>query len=430
MTTSWDCFDTLVTRVRFDPLTVFDWMGKKHGLANFTHRRKAAESRAPDTLFSIYEELAKDYQWTEEEKAFYKKAEIQAEIEQCVPIQENLRRVKDGDLIVSDMYLPREVIEGILRKNGLNKAVSIHVSTGGKSSGTIWKFLPPIDLHVGDNLHSDVNSPNAYGISAEHYTNFHYSTLEQLIGGDLALLIRVVRLANPYEPGTTLHRMWLEQSQLNVPALILAAASLPPENLAFVHRDCVHLQRIHEQLHGCQNVAFHCSRIAMEEKGREWNDYVLNTAKGRTIVDLQGTGGSIGRYWAEAFYERPEIIYVTGMMAVGKALITIPTDVIERFNSSPLGSLGRFPERFENEFDQDVLECQKLAIDKTIQYMPYFSLKQENLSLLARLVSLMYNSHTPALNKHRSNHSIDGEENDWPTERILDDTIAIGMAFA
>lgn len=429
MTTSWDCFDTLVTRVGFDPLTVFDWMGEKYGLANFTQRRKAAESRAPETLFSIYEELAKDYQWTEDEKAFYKKAEIQAEIEQCIPIQENLRRVKDGDLIVSDMYLPREVIEGILRKNGLSNAVSIYVSTGGKSSGTIWKHLPSIDLHVGDNLHSDVNSPRAHGISAEHYTNFHCSTLEQLVGGDLGLLMRAVRLANPYEPKTILHRMWLEQSQLNVPVLVLASASLPSENLAFVHRDCVHLQRIHEQLHGCQNVAFHCSRIAMKEKGEEWSHYVTNTAKGRIIVDLQGTGGSVRKYWEEAFYEKPEIIYVTGMMTAGKALVTIPTDVIERFNSSPLGSLGRFPNRFKNEFDEDVLECQRLAIDKAIQYMPYFSLKQENLHLLARLISLMYYSHTPIWNKHQSNHAIETVEHDWPTTRALDDTIAIGMAF-
>lgn len=430
MTTSWDCFDTLVTRVRLDPLTVFDWMGEKYGLADFTRRRKAAESRAPETLFSIYEELAKDYQWTEEEKAFYKRAEIQAEIDQCVPIEENLRQVKDGDLIVSDMYLPREVIEGILRKNGLNKAVSIYVSTGGKSSGTIWKSLPSIDLHVGDNLHSDVNSPKAFGIPAEHYTNFHCSTLESLIGGDLGLLMRAVRLANPYTSETYLHRMWLEQSQLNVPALILAAASLPSENLAFVHRDCVHLQRIHEQLHGRQNVAFHCSRIAMEEGGESWKSYVINTAKDRTIVDLQGTGGSVAKYWMRTFNQKPKIIYVTGMMAEGDALITIPTDVIERFNSSPLGSLGKFPARFENEFEEDVLECQRLAIDTAIKYIPYFSLKQENLDLLGRLVLIMYNSHTPILNQHRSNHAKEHEENDWPADRILDDTMAIDMAFS
>lgn len=429
MTTSWDCFDTLVTRMRFNPLTVFDWMEKKYVLPDFTRRRKAAESRAPETLFSIYEELAKDYQWTEDQKAFYKRAEIQAEIEQCVPIEGNLRQVKDGDLIVSDMYLPREVIEAILRKNGLSKAVSIYVSTGGKSSGTIWKYLPSIDLHVGDNLHSDVNSPNAVGIAAKHYTDFEPTTLEQLVGGELGLLMRVVRLANPYDPDTILHRMWLEQAQLNVPALVLAAASLPSENLAFVHRDCVHLQRIHEQIHGCQNVTFHCSRIAMEKKGRAWSDYVVNTAKGRIIVDLQGTGGSVGRYWADAFYEKPEIIYVTGMMTEGKALVTIPTDVIERFNSSPLGSLGEFPQRFTCEFAEEVVECQRRAIDAAIQYMPYFDLRKENLALLSRLIILMYHSFTPLWNNHQSNHESGSIENNWPVERALDDMIAIGIAF-
>ena len=429
MTTSWDCFDTLVTRARFDPLSVFDWMGEQYNLANFTQRRKAAESRAPNTLFSIYEELAKDFQWTEGAKEYYKQKEIEAELKHCLPIEENLKKVKDGDLIVSDMYLPREAIEAILRKNGMNKAVSFHVSTGGKSSGTIWPHLPSIDLHVGDNFHSDVSSPRSHGINALHYTNMNFSLHEQAVGGELALLMRVVRLANPYPPDTDFHRLWFEQAQLNVPALVLAAASLPKKNLAFVWRDCVHLQRIHEQLHGTHNVQFHCSRIAMASGGEQWKKYVENVAKGKIIIDLQGSGRSVVQYWRDNFQEMPQLLYVTGMMSYGHALITTPTDVIERFNSCSFGSMAQFPERFKNEFEDEFLQCQQRAIDKAIEYMPFFNLEEENLPLLGSIIQLMYHSETPLLVPHQSNHCINDKEADWPADRALDDKMAISRIF-
>lgn len=430
MTTSWDCFDTLVTRARFDPLSVFHWMGEEYGLVNFTQRRKAAESRAPNTLFSIYEELANDFQWTTEEKECYKQKEIKAELKHCLPIEENLQKVKDGDLIVSDMYLPREAIESILRKNGMNKAVSFYVSTGGKSSGTIWPHLPPIDLHVGDNFHSDVSSPQSHGIQAKHYTDINFSPYEKAIGGELALLMRVVRLANPYPQDSSFYRLWFEQSQLNVPALVLASASLPKERLAFVWRDCVHLQRIHEQLHGVQNISFHCSRVAMGAGGEQWKRYVENTAKGRIIVDLQGSGRSMVQYWDDAFKEKPELLYVTGMMAYGKALIATPTDVIERFNSCGLGSMAQFPNRFSNEFTKELLHCQSSAIDKAIQYMPFFNLTTQDLPLLGKIIQLMYHSVTPTITPHQSNHCTQHAELDWPVSRIMDDTIAISRVFS
>lgn len=80
MTNSWDCFDTLVARRRFTPISVFDELAEIHGLPDFTKRRRAAESRAPETLDSIYDELAKDYGWSETEKDHFKDQEIEAEL--------------------------------------------------------------------------------------------------------------------------------------------------------------------------------------------------------------------------------------------------------------------------------------------------------------------------------------------------------------
>jgi hypothetical protein len=404
MTTSWDCFDTLVARRRFDPLTVFDDMSKKLELDNFTQRRKAAESRAPWTLDSIYEELAKDYGWGEYEKAYYKEQEILAEIDHCCPVGETIRQVKDGDLIVSDMYLPAWAIELILRNCGLDKEITVYVSTGGKSSGAIWRSLLPIEKHIGDNYHSDVTSPQAHGIQGIHFTKTGFTELEQRIGGDLALLMRIVRIANPYEPGTVLGVMWDEQAQLNIPTLVLAALEIPERGVAFVTRDCVHLQPIHEAIHGTINPSFHCSRLAFLGKSQGLKRHAEKAALGQTIVDLQGTGGSIARYWLEEFGEMPNLLYVTGTMPHGRLLAPCLHDAIERFNSSPLGSIGKeWPERLPCEYDEEVLMLQKRAVECAISHLPYFSIAS-NLEQLRMLVGLMPSSVTVKENNHSSSH--------------------------
>jgi hypothetical protein len=403
MTTSWDCFDTLVTRRRLDPLSVFDDMGKKLGLDNFTVRRKAAEGRAPWTLHTIYAELAKDYQWTDSQSEYYKQEEINAELEHCCPIVENINRVEDGDLIVSDMYLPSEAVEAILRKNGLDRDVQVTVTTGGKSSGTIWSTLPHIDLHVGDNFHSDVASPTSVGIKGEHYTDVHLTPFEQSMGGDMALLMRVIRLACPYEKGSLMWHMWIDQAGLNIPTLILASLEIPPDNVAFVMRDSVHLKRIYEALHNTASTEFHCSRIALKSGGSAWKEYVETTAKGKLIVDLQGTGGSIINYWRQTFHEDPQLLYLTGTLRLGTLLAPCLHDAIERFNSSPLGSLAAYPDRKPCEFSEDVLNCQEKAVSSAIAHLPYFNFSP-NIEVFRFLVEQMPHTTTFKENIHVDNH--------------------------
>ncbi len=403
MTTSWDCFDTLVTRRKFNPLSVFDAMGEGLGLQGFTHRRKAAESRCPWTLQTIYDELSKDYGWNENEKQYYMQAEINAELEHCCPIVENINKVENGDLIVSDMYLPKEAIDAILRKNGLTKDVQIFVSTGGKSSGSIWASLPKIDLHIGDNYHSDVASANRAGIEAKHYTRVHFSSWEESVGGDLAMLMRVVRLAAPYEDGDLLKAMWIEQAVLNIPALILAALEIPSENVAFVYRDCLHLQRIHEALHGTTNNTFHCSRIALKQVGEEWEQYVRDVAVGKIIVDLQGTGKSLINYWRKTFNQDPDLLYLTGTLHQGKLLARCFHSAIERFNSSGLGSLAQWPNRLPCEYPLATVQCQEDAVSTAIHHFPYFNF-EPNIEIFSSIVDQMPHSVTAKQNVHIDDH--------------------------
>jgi hypothetical protein len=429
MTTSWDCFDTLVARRHYLPRTVFDSIERETGLFDFTRRRMMAESRAPHTLDTIYTELAKDYGWDDETCKLIKQIEINEEVNHCFPVVENIQKVKDGDLIVSDMYLPAEAIMQILRNCGLKADVTIHVTTGGKSGGWIWNTLPPIDLHVGDNYHSDVQSPISHGIQGQHYTKTAFTRHEELFGGEVALLMRMVRLANPHEEGTVYHRLWWEQSQLNIPALVLAALELPSTGLAFIHRDCVHLQRIHEVIHGVTNTSFHCSRIALAERGRGWDEYVKECAYGKTLVDLQGSGRSIVRYWREVFNEMPSMIYVTGMLNHGYAIIRTPHDIIERYNSSRIGSLLKWPERESCEFREDYLDVQYEAIGKAVQYVELFHNLQPNKDLLAKIIELMVHAETPAIVDHYSDHGPNRYTVSWPESHRMSYELALEKVF-
>lgn len=429
MTTSWDCFDTLVARRYYYPRTVFDAIGSDLGLSDFTRRRMAAESRAPSTLEAIYIELAKDYGWDDETRESIKGREIAKEIDHCFPVQENIRQVKDGDLIVSDMYLPADVIMQILRNCGLKADVQVHVTTGGKSGGWIWGTLPSIDLHVGDNHHSDVQSPRNHGIKSLHYGGTAFTRHEEIVGGELALLMRMVRLANPYEPGTPHHRLWHEQAQLNLPVLIWAALELPSTGLAFIHRDCVHLQRIHEVIHGTKNDTFHCSRIALVERGEEWDDYVNKWAYGKTLIDLQGSGRSVVRYWQEVFGEMPSLIYVTGMLQHGFAIVCTPHDIIERYNSSRIGSLLKWPQRESCEFKEDYLDAQHGAIGKALSFIPLFSHFEPDKTKLAKFIELMVHGQTPAIVDHYSDHGENRYTVTWPESHTMEDELALEKIF-
>lgn len=429
MTTSWDCFDTLVARKYYWPRTVFDDIGRQLGIYDFTQRRMAAESRAPQTLDTIYNELAKDYGWDELTRDVVKNQEIEAELGHCFPVVENIKKVKEGDLVVSDMYLPADAIRRILKNCGLKIDVPIHVTTGGKSGGWIWSTLPPIQLHVGDNWHSDVQSPKSHGIEGQHYGETAFTKYEEIIGGELALLMRMVRLANPYQRDTVYHRLWWEQSQLNLPVLVLAALELPSTGLAFVHRDCVHLQRIHEAIHGTVNTTFHCSRIALSDRGQGWDEYVKETAYGKTLVDLQGSGRSVVRYWREVFNEMPSLIYITGMLTHGYAVITTPHDIIERYNSSRIGSLLKWPERESNEFRDDYLDAQYGAIGKALEYMRHFSRFEPDKNKLEKFILLMIHAETPAIVDHYSDHGPNRYTVSWPESHRLSDELALEKVF-
>lgn len=129
---SFDIFDTLIKRYVNKPEDIFYFVeniyDKKNKIkSNFKIKRINAEKRArkkyPYTevnLDEIYGELIRDFSLNE--CHFLKNLEIEAEVDFCFrnkeiyDIYKYAVKKKKKIYIISDMYLPREIIEKILKK--------------------------------------------------------------------------------------------------------------------------------------------------------------------------------------------------------------------------------------------------------------------------------------------------------------------------
>ena len=83
-------------------------------------------------------------------------------------------------LFLSDFYMPAENLQRLLKHHGLDTLVDQGISSCdvglNKRSGNLFKHihdqfhvLPQSHVHIGDNLHADVEMPKKLGIQAIHY---------------------------------------------------------------------------------------------------------------------------------------------------------------------------------------------------------------------------------------------------------------------
>lgn len=193
---SFDIFDTLLTRLAAHPKDVFgvarelvNEKGQYFVGANFYQQRVAAEeavrekSEAADvTLASIYRELAEQFAYPKPVVNALMEAELEAEQRllrpdaSSVALYEFARQQRKTIIITSDMYLPKRSIEQLLRKNGIDSWQAIIVSgddgvakaDGSAFAHLIEKYPGKKIIHIGDNIHSDVNWPQRFGLTTIH----------------------------------------------------------------------------------------------------------------------------------------------------------------------------------------------------------------------------------------------------------------------
>lgn len=187
---SWDCFDTLIARNLVSPKSIFKIVGEKIGDSDFVNKRINAEKNSDGTYLGIYKNLPN----------IKKEIELEEEWKNCYPIVENMKKVKDGDYIVSDMYLPKSFIQELLKKCGLNKNVEIIVTKNGKFKGYVWDTLKDkINEHTGDNLFSDVKKSLQRNIRSSFFLEQELNCIEKTLfnqSNDLGGFSRKLRLMN------------------------------------------------------------------------------------------------------------------------------------------------------------------------------------------------------------------------------------------
>ena len=198
---SFDVFDTLVVRPFLNPTDLFSIVDKE--FRKFTNnstgmdftkirifseiqtRNKIQTKKCQDvTLDEIYETMQEEYHISKDILEKTKQKEIEYEIRFCTrrntgyELYQMALAIGKKVICTSDMYLPKDVVENILEKNGYTELSKIYVSSEykiTKASKDLFKFVLEQEkisakqmAHIGDNYFSDYENPKKLGIKADH----------------------------------------------------------------------------------------------------------------------------------------------------------------------------------------------------------------------------------------------------------------------
>ncbi len=191
---SFDLFDTLIFRLVNCPTDIFEIVEAKYqkqkGQKNkFKKKRIRAEceARRDLTMNSAREDITLDdiYKYIRiEDKEYLKELEKSTEIEysypnrQMIHLLRNCKKDNKTIIITTDMYLDREVIEKILRKNTIDYDYLYISGECGRTKyrGGLYSYvlnslhLKESDLvHVGNDSLTDVKRADEKGIRSIHY---------------------------------------------------------------------------------------------------------------------------------------------------------------------------------------------------------------------------------------------------------------------
>ena len=317
MLKSWDIFDTLIARRCIHPHNIFRIIEQVTKLKNFTALRITAEQnlvkRGVNYNFDdIYKEFGKITNSPEKLCEELKALEIKVELDQCIPITENLRQVKAGDILISDMYLPEKIIRRMLDKAGLFAPVEILITSGGKASGKVWKefadqgqFL----FHIGDNVEVDVQKPRQYGFDSALTTLSNPNVFERwLMQRDFQFgaYLREIRLRNPFTE--EIKRTYWTLFTINIGILIILVQLIDElqkkhgfEYLGFCGRDTYYLWMLYKKYkedigeEPPDNDYLYYSRKLVYYSRQDAIKYFHEKIDGRKalMIDLIGTGTNL-----------------------------------------------------------------------------------------------------------------------------------------
>lgn len=174
-TVSFDIFDTLIVRNVQDPRDIFRNINKSED-NKFVKYRIEAEKKAREkkeskevTLNEIYNEMLKFYNKSEVEnfESIEKKEELNSVCprKKIVDIYNECLASGKKVYLISDMYLPRELIEKMLQKCKIKNYEKLYISNEfgkTKKTGELFqlfveseKITTKTHLHIGDSIRAD-----------------------------------------------------------------------------------------------------------------------------------------------------------------------------------------------------------------------------------------------------------------------------------
>ena len=199
---SFDIFNTAILRDVLRPLDVFELVRKQSesiyqcSLTNYAQQRQKAEKKARKQAWQqrriaevnfeeIFDCLQKDYDLDIDLVSTLQKLEIEAEINLCnrneyiFSLYHYCLSEQKKIVFISDMYLPSDTIEQILRSSGYTEFQELFVSADffkTKSQGDLYQIAieklgcsADEMLHIGDNYQSDIVSARNNGLKTYYY---------------------------------------------------------------------------------------------------------------------------------------------------------------------------------------------------------------------------------------------------------------------
>jgi len=282
---SFDIFDTLLIRPYIEPQEVWNVLEEREGVKGFYKARKEADRisyqeatcRGGETSFEeAYALMPKEYQSLKQKEMDLEREVLRANPE-MLELWNELGRQGKKRIIVSDMYLPKEFIESVLKENGFDGWDKFYLSREydcTKVTGELFKVVlddlkvePWEILHIGDNEHSDVEVPKSLGMEAIHNNKvkdqfFEVCPFAKQIDGRLAGTLAVgwhqFKHDNPNH--TYWHRLGFSMGgvlgYLYVSWIVKTAKSIGKDRLLFVARDGYIWQKICKELYPEMNTEY------------------------------------------------------------------------------------------------------------------------------------------------------------------------------
>lgn len=207
---SFDIFDTVFTRKVLEPQGIFYYVkeqAEKSNLgfgsfftSNYINIRKFSEANVREfyhktltvrksdrreiTFDEIFDNMQALYNLTDEQVSFLKEKELEAELDNVIPMYERIgmieRLIENGDTVVliSDMYLSKEMITKMLEKaNPILTTIPLFLSSDYGVQKTTKKLFLEVYrsfeeynfkewIHYGDNAFADGKMPKQLGIKS------------------------------------------------------------------------------------------------------------------------------------------------------------------------------------------------------------------------------------------------------------------------